>query len=120
LVIAVECKFSVEGFEKKGEPVGCILRTKMRGYRNNTMASPESAEDKRGWTTSRAISTRRRQFKAKITSRRRAATRVVPSNQPLVGARICDNIKLRRHACRKTKLGMTRFPFPVCLLSLKQ
>jgi hypothetical protein len=99
LAIVVKSKFRVEAVEKKGGCAGCFRRIEIRDYRRNTKAPPESARDKRSWTSARALSTRRREFAAKIYSRRRAAPRVAPINQPLVGARICDNIKLRRHAC---------------------
>jgi hypothetical protein len=95
----VKSKLRIEAFEKKGECVGRFRRIEIRDYRNNTKAPRQNAEDKRSRTSKRAISTRQRKFKAEIYSRGRAATRVAPINQPLVGARICDNIELWRHAC---------------------
>jgi hypothetical protein len=88
-----------QSLREKGECVGRFRRIEIRDYRHNTKVPPQNAEDKRSWTSARVISTRRRKFKAAIYSRRRAATRVAPINQPLVGARIWDNIELRRHAC---------------------
>jgi hypothetical protein len=98
LAVEGKSKFRVEAFEKKSECVGRFPWIEIRDYRHNTKAPPQNAEDKRSWTRARVISTRRRKFSAAIYSRRRATTRVAPTNQPLVGARICDNIKLRRHA----------------------
>jgi hypothetical protein len=110
----------VQAIEKKIEGLRRSRRIKILDYRNNTKTSPENAEDTRGWTCARAIWTRQWKFKVNTSSRPRGATRATLISQPLVGARICDNIELRRHACREAKLGMTRFPFPVCRLSLKQ
>jgi hypothetical protein len=105
-------KFHSEAFEKNGERVERFRPIEILDHRNNTKASPESAEDKRDWTGAGAISTRRPKFKATLISRRRAAPRVVPFNQPLVGARICDNIQATASCVPQAKARHDALPVP--------
>jgi len=99
-----QSKFRVEAFEKKANVSTFPVDRNPRYHIIRSAASKRG--DKQSWTRARVIRRADEVQRRDIFTPPRHDARA-PTNQPLVGARICDNIKLRRMR-PESKASMTR------------